>query len=711
MKAKNLLILVIGSLFLISGFFTSCNLESRKNQIGEPDAAIPVQVSQKSEIAYLHITGAQIDSSARTIKPEFTLESIKDFVFVLTGIKNGETTETSIASFDDYAALMEKPIPIEEGLWNLTLTAGSEGTILKGTKDNVTIVSGDNSLEFELKWDSEASTGNGNIELTFDFSKASNRDEVIAVTGELVVYNPTTREETALDVNNYGVFSGEQDLSSNWNRNGGSYDYDEQYRYLFDAGVAPWAGIYIAKIRLYADSEKTIPINTWRETVIISGGQTSRATRSVTSLNKVYSITYYDGDENISDRFQTKYTRLCSDISLPTPVKSGYAFFGWYTKPDFSGDKVTTIPKGSTGNLTLYAKWEESVTITIDQSDLYLTYEKEADRIVFNVTGGEGSDYVWYLDGIEQSSTSSSYSFTINTLGIYEIEVRNGYYSSTAFVNINYINDGFVYVDGGTFTFDDTNELTPESGVFIKGRTVSISNLYACDHEVTQGEYEKYCCYSGDSPSENKGMGEAYPAYYVSWYDAIVYCNLLSIAKNFDPVYSIDGEINPTKWEGIKTETSETGNIKYCGPKSSNSKWDSIVFDTNANGYRLPTEIEWEYLARGGKNWDNYEYSGSDAESIVAWSSTSTMHIGKGKESNSLGLYDMTGNVWELCYDWYGTITVDTPMIGSLAGDERVVRGGSIRDSCISVYHRTANNPYENSSSYGSGFRVVRNAD
>lgn len=104
-------------------------------------------------------------------------------------------------------------------------------------------------------------------------------------------------------------------------------------------------------------------------------------------------------------------------------------------------------------------------------------------------------------------------------------------------------------VTGGTY--DGTSALTPTSKVFISGRTIEIPALWVCDHEVTQKEYSEYCKFGDAQPSETYGVGDNYPAYYVNLYDAVVYCNLRSMAENLTPVYKIGEETDPTKWSGI----------------------------------------------------------------------------------------------------------------------------------------------------------------
>lgn len=270
--------------------------------------------------------------------------------------------------------------------------------------------------------------------------------------------------------------------------------------------------------------------------------------------------------------------------------------------------------------------------------------------------------------------------------------------------------EGFVKVTGGTITGDEKYDACNDNDyIFVEGRTVTIQDMYVSDHEVTQAEYTKYCKYGDSSPSATYGVGDNYPAYYVNWYDAVVYCNLRSIDEELTPAYKIGKETDPRKWDGIVGD-AESG---YCGPSSKNETWDGITYDTTANGYRLPTEAEWEYIAREAK-MSTTKYSGSTDIETVAWytsnSSTKTHEV-KQKTPNSLGIYDMSGNVWEWCWDWYKSITADTPATGASSGDGRVKRGGSWNydASLCAVSYRNGGSPYGRVRSLG--FRVVRSAN
>ena len=210
----------------------------------------------------------------------------------------------------------------------------------------------------------------------------------------------------------------------------------------------------------------------------------------------------------------------------------------------------------------------------------------------------------------------------------------------------------FVFVKGATIEGAIQAEGYPESYWFKAGAKHVIKDFYICNHEITQQEFAMYGMKNYDVRVELSGesIGPYYPAHQVNWFDVLMYCNRRSVAEGLTPCFSIGGETNPDKW-GRQPDSQEDPGW---------DDWYHAQCDFSANGYRLPTIVEWEYAARGGNGLTGYQYkyAGSDILDEVAWYATDGLREVMQKKPNTLGIYDMCGNIEEWCWERYGNDTL-----------------------------------------------------
>jgi formylglycine-generating enzyme required for sulfatase activity len=246
-----------------------------------------------------------------------------------------------------------------------------------------------------------------------------------------------------------------------------------------------------------------------------------------------------------------------------------------------------------------------------------------------------------------------------------------------------------VLVEAGSFQMGSTDGYAHEQPV----HTVLISKPFFIDrYEVTFEEYDRFCDDTHRGMLDDRGWGRGnQPVIHVDWNDAVAYCNWLSEKEGLSPCYSGKGKL--------------------------------VECDFSANGYRLPTEAEWEYAARGGQNSQGFIYAGSDNPDEVAWyadNSDDRLHPVGEKGSNELGLYDICGNIFEWCWDWYDkdyyAVSPDSDPLGPPPPQDpkpwefiRVRRSGSWREDKENI--RISSRSFDSIDYPGdNGFRLVRTA-
>ncbi len=494
----------------------------------------------------------------------------------------------------------------------------------------------------------------------------------------------------------------------------------------------------------------------------VQGGTATLTLKSVDNptMNATVSVdvqpqVFYDTNFGTSTGTGTAPASQQANVGTSVTVASasslsdaGRAFTGWNTSADGTGTLYQpgasfTMP---TTNTTLYAQWGATGTITLSTPGAYPTLTISAPASVtlgvptsFSVSSSPsltGATYQWQLNGVnltDQPGQTGTKTATLNVSpfpGIWQVgeneltvlvnSTGNPQLSTSVRFAVNPVvlqatgndvyspNVGWMkFVPGGSFNRDAT-----------PADVTSVGNLLVQQTTVSRSQWAGIMGY--DTSNTTASPTGAYPAQNMSWYEALIFCNRLSLKEGLQPVYSVTGV---TDWTTVSAPTSDT------------TAWDNATINGLANGYRLPTPSEWQWAAMGGVvdslisdvsgtvNVGGYAkgYAGSTEASTgtvnlakYAWVGQSSATISGALLPNEFGLYDMTGNVFQWMEGVFPTAT------GILVNPE--ISGSTSNQTLGGSFQSASSNNNTDLSSAGSvsqanvtataqvGFRVVRDS-
>ncbi|MDE5418645.1 formylglycine-generating enzyme family protein [Labilibaculum sp. DW002] len=376
-------------------------------------------------------------------------------------------------------------------------------------------------------------------------------------------------------------------------------------------------------------------------------------------------------------------------IGDSSPSDFGYSTISFDVVPFFDFSISTFVYNSSILNwdlttASIVVKNEDTVLYEGDLAAITNTLSLRANVSTYDMTISK-SGYKSYV-----------YSFSSDSLQYYNVDNNNEPLKIILAEDIEIKPIEFVTVEGGTFQMGNTFEGGFSQEDEYPVHTVTVSSFQMSKYEVTQGQFIKFLnaieCNSDGTFNDSE-------------YGNVTYINM---DESFCPLSIVDGKFDFKSSINAPTIECPAIGITWYGANAY-CKWA---------GGRLPYEAEWEFAARGGNLSEGYKYSGSNDYADVAWNEYTTeefAHPVGEKQANELGIYDMSGNVWEWCADWYEAYGSDsqTNPTGAETGSNRVGRGAGYlsNDNSCRVANRHDNNPDNLVTYRAHGIRLVKSVN